>query len=41
MEELGWNPQISLDEGLHRCAQWCLNNLAELRLLPQVYEHKQ
>jgi dTDP-glucose 4,6-dehydratase len=41
MGELGWNPQISLDEGLHRCAQWCLNNLAELRLLPQIYEHKQ
>lgn len=40
MNELGWNPQVSLDEGLHRCAQWCLQNLAELRLLPQVYEHK-
>lgn len=38
--ELGWRPQVTLDEGLNRCAAWCRENLNELRTLPQVYEHK-
>ena len=40
MKELGWSPRVSLEEGLRRCADWCQKNLAELRTLPQVYEHK-
>ncbi|NVK33319.1 MAG: GDP-mannose 4,6-dehydratase [Rhodobacteraceae bacterium] len=38
--ELGWSPQLSLEAGLERCAEWCKNNLEELLLLPQSYEHK-
>ncbi len=38
--ELGWRPQVTLDEGLNRCAAWCRENLHELSALPQVYIHK-
>lgn len=38
--ELGWEPQVSLDQGLARCAAWCKENLAALKQLPQNYEHK-
>lgn len=37
--ELGWEPRIGLDEGLHRCDRWCRDNLEELRRLPQDYRH--
>jgi dTDP-glucose 4,6-dehydratase len=40
MTELDWQPQVTLEQGLHRCADWCLKNLDELRALPQIYEHK-
>lgn len=40
MTELGWRPQVTLEEGLRRCADWCRKNLVELRNLPQIYEHK-
>ena len=39
-DELGWSPQVNLDEGLDRCARWCVENLDVLQLLPQVYSHK-
>lgn len=39
--ELGWEPQISLDEGLQRCFDWCKQNLDAIKSLSQVYEHKQ
>lgn len=38
--ELGWQPQVSLRDGLERTAKWCLDNLDALRDLPQVYQHK-
>ena len=40
MNELDWQPHVSLQQGLERCASWCRDNLDELRALPQVYEHK-
>ena len=39
-DELGWSPQVNLEEGLDRCARWCVENLDVLQLLPQVYSHK-
>lgn len=39
-DELGWQPRVTLEDGLHRCAAWCRENLGELRTLPQIYEHK-
>lgn len=39
-EELGWKPQVSLDEGLERCGRWCRDYLDLFKQLPQVYEHK-
>ena len=38
--QLGWEPQVSLDEGLERCAAWCREHLDALRELPQMYRHK-
>jgi dTDP-glucose 4,6-dehydratase len=39
-DELGWQPQVGLDEGLQRCGQWCHDYLDLLKQLPQVYQHK-
>lgn len=39
-KELGWRPLVELDDGLHRCAAWCRENLDVLRRLSQFYEHK-
>jgi dTDP-glucose 4,6-dehydratase len=39
-DQLGWTTQVGLDEGLQRCAQWCLDYLDLLKKLPQVYHHK-
>lgn len=38
--ELGWEPSVSLDDGLERCAKWSLQYLDLLKTLPQVYSHK-
>lgn len=38
--ELGWEPKISLDEGLERCGAWCSKYLKTLRELPPAYQHK-
>jgi dTDP-glucose 4,6-dehydratase len=40
MTELGWKNQVSLEDGLQRCAAWCRKYLDELRTLPQVYHHQ-
>lgn len=38
--ELGWAPQISLEEGLSDVVDWVEERWAELRGLPLSYEHK-
>jgi dTDP-glucose 4,6-dehydratase len=38
-EEFGWTPEISLDDGLRRCAAWCRAHLDLFKTLPQVYHH--
>ena len=39
-KELGWQAQISLDEGLKRCANWHHQNHDVIGSLPQNYKHK-
>ena len=38
--ELGWNDEISLDQGLDRTIAWVTSNLGELRSLPSEYIHR-
>ncbi|HET6423546.1 MAG TPA: GDP-mannose 4,6-dehydratase [Planctomycetaceae bacterium] len=38
--QLGWKPQIRLDEGLREVVQWVRDNLAEIRTLPLTYQHR-
>ncbi len=40
MTELGWQPRVTLHDGLRRGGDWCFKNLDELRKLPQIYEHR-
>lgn len=39
--ELGWNPNISLEESIEQTIDWAKRNLNILRTLPLVYIHKQ
>ena len=39
-DELGWQAQVSLDEGLKRCANWCHLNFDSISTLSKVYNHK-
>lgn len=39
-DELGWQPQISLETGLKRCWDWCRQNQNELMGYEWVYHHK-
>lgn len=38
--ELGWQPRISLDEGLDEVIAWVEKNLAKIKMLPLEYIHK-
>lgn len=38
--ELGWVPEISLENGLERCMKWVKDNLDQLRTIDPVYIHK-
>jgi dTDP-glucose 4,6-dehydratase len=39
-EELGWRPQVSLENGLLEVHRWCSDNLQILMKQPQAYLHK-
>ena len=39
--ELGWRPEILLDDGLTSCYQWVKSNLNNIRDMKTVYVHKQ
>ena len=39
-KELGWQDNISLDQGLDQCVDWVKKNLAELKQQPFDYIHK-
>ena len=39
-DELGWQAQVSLDEGIKRCANWHHRNFNVISSLPQSYRHK-
>jgi dTDP-glucose 4,6-dehydratase len=38
-QELGWQTQISLDEGLREVVEWVRANFEDIRRLPLTYEH--
>ena len=38
--ELGWQPEVSLAEGLKEVINWIQSNLTEIRHLPLSYQHK-
>ena len=38
--ELGWQPEVSLAEGLKEVINWIKSNLTEIRHLPLSYHHK-
>jgi len=38
--ELGWNPEISLEDGLLDTLEWIRENLSQLSKLPMSYSHK-
>jgi dTDP-glucose 4,6-dehydratase len=39
-KELGWNPAISLEEGIQETIDWVTNNFDELKKQPFDYIHK-
>ena len=39
--ELGWTPQISLEEGLKSCVMWVRAHIETIETLPLEYQHKQ
>jgi dTDP-glucose 4,6-dehydratase len=38
--ELGWEPEISLDQGIEETIKWIETNLDELKQQPADYQHK-
>ena len=38
--KLGWQPQITLEQGVEETIQWIESNLAELKQQPADYQHK-
>lgn len=38
--QLNWKESISLEQGISGCIQWVENNIKDLNLAPQNYEHK-
>lgn len=40
-DELGWNDQIALDQGVDECIAWVRDNFDALRVEPYDYVHKQ
>jgi dTDP-glucose 4,6-dehydratase len=38
--ELGWQPKITLEEGITEVVSWVRENLNEIRHLPLTYEHR-
>jgi dTDP-glucose 4,6-dehydratase len=39
--EIGWQPSISLKEGIEDCVSWVLNNFDQIEKEPLQYEHKE
>lgn len=39
-DELGWEPEISLEDGISQCVQWANEHLDALKKAPQQYIHK-
>lgn len=40
MNELGWEPKISLDEGIEQTIEWIEKNWDKIKDMPLEYEHK-
>lgn len=38
--DLGWNPQLTFEEGVDRTIAWVARNSDELSGLPWAYQHK-
>lgn len=38
--ELGWSPEVSLDQGLNEVVMWVRQNFDTIRQLPLTYEHR-
>ena len=38
---LGWNDQVNLDEGIEQCINWVTDNLNNLKKQPHEYIHKE
>ncbi len=41
MNELGWKPKISLDEGIEQTIEWIEKNWDKIKDMPLQYEHKE